>query len=498
MDNLKSKTINSMIWKFLERICAKMVSLVVSIVLARLLFPEDYSVISIVFIFIEIADIFINGGLNMSLIQKKDSDEEDYSTVLITNIFVATIFYVTLFFCAPLIANLYDKQLLIPVLRVMGLLLYINAFKSVICAYVSSRLNFKKFFLATIVGTVISGIVGIILAMHGFGAWALVAQQLTNSFIDTILLFFTNKLKLRFVFSFSKLKKHLSFGWKLFASSIISTVYNEVRPLILGIKFTPTDLAFYNKGNQYPNLINSTINSTMTGVMFPALSKLNKEPKAVLSATRRYIRCSSFIMFPIMMGFAMVASNFVEVVLTSKWLDIVPYMQIFCFCHMFSLVQVGNVQAINAMGRTDITLILEITKKSLYAVVIIIFVFVSPTPIVFAISNIVTTMIATLINTMPNRKLLGYSYWYQLVDIIKNLFTTLIMCVVVYFVGCLAINKLLLLLIQVIIGSIVYLAVNLIIKNKDLTYFLDILKSMLKKKKPETEKVGEGGNNEYF
>lgn len=494
MDNLKSKTVNSMMWKFLERICAKMVSLVVSITLARILFPKDYSVISIVFIFIEIADVFINGGLNLSLIQKKDSDVGDYSTVLFANIVIATIFYITLFFCAPLIANIYDNQLLIPVLRVMGLLLYINAFKSVICAYVSNNMDFKKFFITTIIGTIISGIVGIALAMRGFGAWALVAQQLTNSFIDTVLLFGTSKLKLRFIFSFSKLKGHLNFGWKLFVSSIISTAYNEARPLIVGVKFSPTDLAFYNKGNQYPGLINSTINSTMASVMFPALSKLNKEPKAVLSATRRYIRCSSFIMFPVMMGFAMVSSNFVEVVLTSRWLPIVPYLQIFCFCYMLNLVQVGNIQAINAMGRTDITLILEIIKKSSYAIVIIVFVFVSTSPIVFAFSNILCTLIATVVNTIPNRKLLGYRYRLQIVDLLNNLFSTAVMCVAVYFVGYIAINKLLLLIIQILVGALVYVGINTLIKNENLAYFYNILKNVVKSgfnKKRKTRKEGE-------
>ena len=485
MDNLKSKTVNSIIWKFLERICAKMVSLVVSIVLARILFPKDYSVISIVFIFIEIADVFINGGLNLSLIQKKDSDVGDYSTILFTNIVIATIFYITLFFCAPLIANIYDNQLLIPVLRVMGLLLYINAFKSIICAYVSNNMDFKKFFITTIIGTIISGVVGIALAMRGFGAWALVAQQLTNSFIDTVLLFGTNKLKLRFIFSFSKLKEHLSFGWKLFVSSIISTAYNEARPLIVGIKFTPTDLAFYNKGNQYPQIINSTINSTMASVMFPAMSKLNKDSNAVCSATRRYIRCSSFIMFPLMMGFAVVAGNFVEVVLTSRWLPIVPYLQIFCLFYMFNLIQVGNGVAINVMGRTDITLITEIIQKICFTIIIVAFIFISKSPVVFALSNVVCTLVVTITKIIPSKKILGYKYRTQLADIIVNLFATSIMCVAVYLIGYLAINKLLLLLIQVMVGAIVYLAVNVVIKNKDLTYFLDILKSMLKRKKRE-------------
>ena len=477
MDNLKSKTVNSIMWKFLERICAKMVSLVVSIVLARILFPKDYSVISIVFIFIEVADVFINGGLNLSLIQKKDSDVGDYSTVLIANLIIATFFYVTLFFCAPLISNLYDNQLLIPVLRVMGLLLYINAFKSVICAYVSNNMDFKKFFITTIIGTIISGIVGIALAMRGFGAWALVAQQLTNSFIDTILLFGTNKLKLKLIFSFSKLKEHLHFGWKLFVSSLISTVYSEARPLIVGVKFSPTDLAYYNKGNQYPNIINSTINSTMASVMFPAMSKLNKEASAIRSATRRYIRCSSFLIFPLMMGFAVVATNLVEVVLTSRWLPIVPYLQIFCFCYMLQLIHIGNGVAINAMGRTDITLITEIIQKACFTVVIVVFIFISKSPIVFAFSNIVGVLIVTITKVVPSKKILGYKYRTQIADIIVNLFSTLIMCVAVYFVGYLAINKLLLLLIQVMVGAIVYIVVNLLIKNKDFFYYYDMLKS---------------------
>lgn len=482
-EKLKIKTAKSMMWKFLERICAKMVSLIVSIVLARILFPKDYSVISIVFIFIGIADVFINGGLNLSLIQKKDSDVVDYSTILFTNIGIATVFYVCLFFCAPLIANLYENQLLIPVLRVLGILLFINAFKSIICAYVSNNMDFKKFFITTIIGTVISGIVGITLAKLGFGAWALVAQQLTNSFIDTVLLFSTNNLKLRAVFSFSKLKKHLQFGWKLFVSSIISTAYDEAKPLIVGIKFTPTDLAFYNKGNTYPQLINTTINSTMSSVMFPALSKLNKDPKAVLSATRRYIRCSSFIVFPIMVGFALVAHSFVEVVLTSKWLPIVPYLQIFCLCYMFNMIHLGNGVAINVIGRTDITLVAEVVQKVFFTIIIILFIFISPSPIIFALSNVACLVVSLLAKVIPAKRILGYQYRLQILDISKNLVTTLTMCLAVYFVSYINMHKILLLIIQVVVGALVYVGVNVLIKNKDLIYFYDIIKTMIKRKK---------------
>lgn len=480
-DNLKKKAFSGMIWKFLERICAQMVSLIVSIILARILMPNDYSVVSIVTIFFAFCNVFISGGLNTALIQKKDADAEDYSTVLHTSMLIALILYIIMFFSAPAIANLYDKQILVPVIRIMSLTFFINAFKSILSAYTSSNLQFRKFFFSTIIGTVVSAFVGIYIAVNGYGVWALVAQQMTNSFLDTLILYFSTKYKILFKFSFKKLKILFNYGWKIFVSSIISVIYDQINPLIVGVKYTANDLAYYNKGQNYPGLINSTISDTLQSVLFPIMSKVQDDKEVVLNVTRKYIKTASYIIFPMMIGLFSVSDVFVEVVLTEKWLPIVPYIQIFCFSYMLNIIQVGNLQAIKAIGRSDITLILEIVKKSFYFIIIIIFVFISKSPIVLALSSVVCTIFATLVNTYPNRKLLGYKYRYQLNDLLPNLIISILMGISVYFVKYIEMSKVLLLLLQVFIGIFVYILLSIITKNENLYYLIDYVKLYFRK-----------------
>ena len=481
-NNLKNKAFSGMIWKFMERICAQVVSLIVSIVLARILMPDDYSIVSIVTIFFTFCNVFISGGLNTALIQKKDADVEDYSTVLHTSMFVALILYMVMFFLAPSIANLYSKQILIPVIRIMSLTFFINAFKSVLSAYTSSNLQFKKFFFSTIVGTIISAFVGIYMAINGYGAWALVAQQMTNSLLDTLILYLTTKYRIIFKVSFKKLKSLFSYGWKIFVSSIISVIYDQINPLIVGVKYTSKDLAYYSKGQSYPGLINSTISDTLQSVLFPIMSKVQDNKEMVLSVTRKYIKVASYVIFPMMIGLFSVSDIFVEVVLTEKWLPIVPYIQIFCFSYMLNIIQVGNLQAIKAIGRSDITLILEIVKKSFYLIIIILFVILSKNPIVLALSSIVCTVFATVVNTYPNRKLLGYKYKYQLNDLLPNLIISIIMGIVVYLIKYIQISKALILILQVFIGIIVYILLSKFTKNENLYYLIDYVRSYFRKR----------------
>lgn len=483
--NLKKKTFSGMVWKFMERICAQLVSLIVSIILARILLPEDYSVVSIVTIFFAFCNILISGGLNTSLIQKKDADIEDYSSVLHISMLIALLLYLIMFFAAPTIANLYDKQLLIPVIRVMSLTFFINAFKSILSAYTSSKLQFKKFFLSTIGGTVISAFIGIYMAIKGYGAWALVAQQMSNSLIDTFILYITTKFKFVFKISIDKVKSLFNYGWKIFVASIISVIYDQINPLIVGIKYSATDLAYYNKGQNYPGLINSTISDTLQSVLFPIMSKVQDSKEMVLNVTRKFIKISSYVIFPMMVGFFAVSDIFVKVVLTDKWLPIVPYIQIFCFSYMFNIIQVGNLQAIKAIGRSDITLILEIIKKSVYFIIILIFVLLSKKPIVLAFSSIACTMFATLVNTYPNRKLLGYKYRYQLSDLLPNFIISIIMGIIVYFIKYINLSIYITLILQLIVGFITYLLLSIITKNKNFYYLLDYIKSYFRREKTQ-------------
>ena len=479
--NLKKDVFSGFIWKFMERVASQGVSMVVSIILARLLTPEDYSVVGVVAIFFTVCNVIISGGLNTALIQKKNADIEDYSTVLNVSIILATVMYAIMFFAAPWIADLYHKEVLIPVVRVMSLTLFINAFNSVLSAYTSSQLQFRNFFTSSILGTVVSAIVGITMALKGYGAWALVVQQMTSALAGTLVLFWMTHMRFIMKISLERLKTLFGYGSKIFLSSIITVVYDQINPLIVGLKFSSTDLAYYTKGIGYPGLLNSTISDTLSAVLFPAMSKLQHDKEAVLQMTRQYIRVASYVVFPIMLGFFAVSDKFVTAVLTDKWLPIVPYIRVFCFSYMFNIIHVGNLQAIKAIGRSDISLKLEIIKKSIFLAVVTAFVLLAKNPIILALSSIVTTMIATVVNTYPNRKLIGYRYRYQILDLVPNFILAVVMGMAVMLIGQLELPALALMLLQIVSGAVIYVLLSVLTRNPNFKYLLDYIKIMVKR-----------------
>jgi len=480
-ENLKNKAVSSAIWKFLERICAQGISLIISIILARILVPKDYSVVSVVTIFFAFANVLISGGLNAALIQKKNSDSQDYSTVLFVSILISVVVYFILFFTAPLIARAYEQPILVSIIRIMALILPVNAVKSIYCAYISSTLQFKKFFFATLGGTVVSGVVGIIMALKGCGSWALVAQQMTNAVIDTIILIFVAKLRIVFSFSMPKLKVLFKYGWKVFLSSFINTAYTQSKPLFIGLRFSSIDLSFYSKGSSFPNLISETTTNTLSAVLFPVLSKCQDDKEKLLAWTRRFIKTTSFIAFPCMLGLFAVSDNFILVLLTEKWIEASFYIKVFAITGMFSMIHIGNCETIKAMGRSDIYLKMEIVKKTSYFGVLALFMIFSKDPHILALSSFLTTAIALTVNSIPNRKLINYRFRDQIKDVLTNLIPAIIMCISVYFIGYIPLNiRWLLLLIQVISGIIIYFGLCLLIKNESLYFVKNLALSLIK------------------
>lgn len=480
-NKLSISAISGVIWKFSERVGAQLVALVVQIILARLLSADDYAVVGIITIFFSFCNVLITGGLNTALIQKKDSDIEDYSTVLHVSLILAAVLFVVMYFAASWIANLYDKAILIPAIRVMSLTFFINAFTSVLGAYVSSNLQFKKSFFATLVGSAVSAVVGIGMAMNGFGPWALIAQQMTNAVCNAVTLYYMARLKFVFRISWVRFRQLFGYGSKIFLTSLISVVYDHINPLIIGLKFTTADLAYYTKGQNFPGLLNSSVNDTLSTVLFPVIAKVQDSTDEVLSVTRRYIKISSYIIFPVMVGLFSVAESFVIGILSEKWLPIVPYIRIFSFTYMFNIIQTGNLQAIKAIGRSDISLLLEILKKSIYFVIIAAFVYFSDSPIMLATSGVICTFVATIINTYPNRKLIGYSYRHQIRDLLPNFMLSVLMGAVVMLVGRLTMAPLLLLVIQILAGGTVYVVLSILFKNENFFYLLKFVKPFLKR-----------------
>lgn len=481
MNNLKSATIANTVWKFAERILAQLISLVVSILLARILTPAEYSVVSVVVIFFNFANVIISGGLNTALIQKKDADSEDYSTVLYLSLALSFLIYAILFFAAPAIARAYNQPLLTAVVRVMSLSLPVYAVKSVYCAYISATLQFRKFFWATLGGTLTSAVVGIAMAVNGFGAWSLVAQQVTNIVIDTVILVLTTRIRFVLSVSFTRLKALLNYGWKVFVSSLLATAYNESVPLFIGIKFNSASLSFYTKGKNFPNLISTTITSTLSAVLFPVLAKYQDEKDKLLQYTRQFIKITSYITFPLMLGFFAVSDNFIRLLLTEKWLPASYYIKIFCIASMFDMIHIGNCETIKAMGRSDIYLIMEIIKKASYFIIIALFIFFGKTPEVLAVSSLLCTTVAIIVNSVPNRRLINYTYRAQAVDILPNLLISVLMCAAVILVGELKLSAFPALCLQIVTGAVVYLLLSIITKNKNLSYLLLTVKEKFEK-----------------
>lgn len=478
---IKKKAIAGTIWKFLERISAQLVSMIVTIVLARLLSPDDYSVVGIVNIFFTFANVFISGGFNAALIQKQDADKEDYSSVFVISLSISIIIYIILFLCAPYIANIYKKPILTNVIRVMGISLPVYAIKSVVCAYISSNLQFKKFFFATFGGTIISAIVGIGMAYYGFGAWALVFQQTLNTIIDTIILYFTTDINLDFKFSLTRIRVLFSYGWNIFLSSTISAIYSEVNPLFIGLKYSGSSMSFYSKGKSFPGLLSSICNSTLSSVLFPVLSKFQDDKAELLRCTRRFIKLSSFLIFPVLLGFYSIADNFVVLLLTEKWLPATQYIKIFCISELFVSVHSGNCEAIKALGKSRLFLKMEFIKKSLYFVIIGLFMAFTNSPVELAYSTILCTIVALIVNSSPNIYLLNYKIKDQVKDVTLNLFSAIIMALIVSKIKIGGIPIFVELIIQIFIGMITYIIICIITHNENFIYIYNTIKGYLRK-----------------
>lgn len=472
--------LSNFIWRFLERCGAQGVTLIVSIVLARLLDPNVYGTIALVTIFTTIMQIFVDSGMGNALIQKKDADDLDFSSVFYFNIVMCSVLYLIMFFLAPFIAKFYKIPELTAVVRVLSLILVISGVKNVQQAYVSRHLMFKRFFFATLGGTIGAAIIGIIMAYFGFGVWALVAQMLFNTTIDTLILWITVKWRPKKMFSMQRLKSLFSYGWKLLISALLDTVYNNIRQLIIGKVYTKSDLAYYNNGKKYPEYLVSNINTAIDSVLLPTMSNEQNHPERVKSMTRRAIKTATFIIMPLMVGFAVCSRQLVSLILTDKWLPSVPFMQIFCISFAFYPIHTANLNAIKAMGRSDLFLKLEIIKKSIGVVTIIIAIKFGV--MAMAYSMLITSFISQVVNSFPNKELLNYSYLEQVKDMLPQIILSLVMGAIVYAVTFLKLSSVITLVIQIPVGVVVYWVGSKLFHIESYEYIVGMLKNFRKKK----------------
>lgn len=474
--NQKSVFYN-LFWRFAERCGAQAVSLVVSIILARLLAPEAYGTIALAMVFINILQVFVDSGMGTALIQKKDADDLDFSSVFYFNIAACLVLYAGLFLAAPSIAQFYGDPALTALVRALSLTVVVSGVRNIQQSYVSRHLLFKRFFFSTIGSTLASAVVGIAMAYAGFGVWALVGQSLSNVVTGTIILWATVPWRPRRMFSWQRLKGLLSFGWKLLVSSLLDTGYNNLRSLIIGKLYSSADLAYYNQGDKLPNLVITNINASIDSVLLPTMANEQDDPARVRSMTRRAIKTSTYVMAPLMMGLAACAEPLIRLILTEKWLPCVPFLRIFCITYMFWPIHTANLNAIKALGRSDLFLKLEIVKKIVGLTILLCTMWHGV--MAMAYSLLLSSVLSQIINTWPNRKLLRYHYLNQLADILPALLLACAMGLAVYCIQFLGWGDLPTLCVQVPVGAALYLAGSALLRLDSFLYLRSTAEKLL-------------------
>ncbi len=484
VQSYSEKAINGLSWKFLEAFFDDIVSFVVSVILARLLTPDDYGEIALVHVFVVVANVFVVNGLGTALIQKKNADEIDYSSVFHINLLFSLVIYLILYWSSPYIANFYKIKHLSLVLRVLGLRIPLAAIKSIQNAILSRHLQFKKMFLTTSIGIIVSAGVGIYMAYMGYGVWALVVQILVNAIIGTIVQGIVIRWFPRLVISWIRLKALIEYGWKILASSLIKTGYDQLSSLLIGKLYSAESLAFYSKGKKYPGLVVTNIDTSISSVLFPIISKNQDNPETVKRMLRKSISVSSFIITPILLGLAAVGDQLIALILTEKWLPSVPFLRLCCFYSCFHPIHNANLQALRAIGRSDIVLNLDIIKRG--TGILFLIVLMRKGVMGIALAPLAVSLLATIINVLPNYKLINYSLKEQFQDWLPNVFLSIFMSFVVWRIQILVFNyylsRFLSLLSGVIIGIIIYILIAKITDNKNFDYIWNLIKNMINKK----------------
>ncbi len=476
MDNYKKKVTSNLLWRFAERCGAQGMALIVSIILARLLSPDAYGQLALITVITSLLQVFVDSGMANALIQKKETDQLDYSSVFYFNMVFCLLLYGGLFFLAPVIARGYKNEALTAVIRVLGLTVILSGLTNVQQAYVSKTLQFKRFFFATLCGSAAGAVTGFAMACSGYELWALVGQRLVNLLVNCVVLWFTVEWRPIWAFSWARLKGLISYGWKLLVSSLLDTAYTKGWQLIIGLRYTDADLAYYNQGEQFPNLIVSNINASIDSVLLPVLSEQQDEKDRVRDMTRRAIRTGTYIIMPMMMGLAACASSLVSIILTDKWLPAVPFLRIFCITYMFYPLHTANLNAVKAMGRSDTFLKLDVLKKLLGLCLLLLTMRLGV--MAMACSLLVNSLFSQLINAWPNKKLLGYAYPQQIRDILPALLLSLGMGGAVYAVELLGLGSWPTLLIQVPLGVLLYVLGSKLCRLESYEYLLAAIKSM--------------------
>lgn len=475
----RAKGIVALIWASADKIFTNGFSLVISVILARLIDPSEYGIIATASIFTILLSLFVEPGMTSALIQKKKLDNLDYSSILSFNLVLGIALYVLLLSLSNVIGRWFEIPELSEVIKVLGLQIIIGSVNSVQIAYVQRNMLFKKYFRCSLTAAVLASIVGIYMAYRGFGVWALVAYTLTRQVINTIMTLFMFGCYFGFRFSSKRFAEMFPFASRILVTKFVDQGYVEVTQTIISKVYSPQDLALYNRGKSFPNLIISNLNSSLASVIFPYFSKLQEETDTLYKSMRTAIKMVSFVSIPIMVGFLSCADVFVKVVLTEKWIKCVPFLQLCCFYSIW--VPFSNViwQVLKSVGKSSVVLKLEIVKITLCIVSLVVFLIIVNSPLAIVLSISFAYMISFFVECVVASKHLKYKIRYIFEDFFPSLLISCLMGSVVFLMNNIRINLLCLIIAQIIVGVMVYFGLAFVLKFPQ----LKMLKGYIKNKK---------------
>lgn len=475
MDN--KKVISSLIYKTLERFCVKGLGLIISIVLARLLVPAVFGQVAVLTVFVNLAQVIAESGFTTALIQRQDVTDQDYSSVFWVNMALAGLCIAVIQMITPWICNAYGTEIGVP-LRIYSFTLLVNAFNSLQISRLQKQMRFRQMMVCTMIATVISGVIGIVLAYMGAGMWALIAYYMSSSAATCVAMIYVEKWYPKFEFSLHRVKLLFGFGWKMLASALLCSLYNDIRSLIIGKKYSSNDLGFYNRGQQFPQVISNSLDSAIQSVMFPTLASVQDKKEQMKEMLRRAMMMGTYIILPTMLGLAAVAEPVVKLLLTEKWLPCVPYMRWICLGEAAVPVIASNLIAIKASGRSDMYMRLEFMRRIVMLGVLMISVFAFRTVESIAVGFGLGYWLDAFIVSVSMKHLLDYGSFQQTKDVYKNVLAAGLVFVIVNGMNGLNMPLPVLLCVQILVGIIVYLVLGFVLKNESQKAILNMLKGL--------------------
>lgn len=472
-----NKVYSSFLFKAIERFSVKGIGLIISVFLARLLATEDFGQIAILTVFINLSQMVIQSGFNTALVQTKEIRKEDYSTVFYISVAIAAVCVLLIYVGSPLISTYYDMPSLVKPLRVYAFVLFFGAFNSVQLAKLQREMRFKQTMICSLIATATSGVIGIAMAYFGFGLWSLVVYNMSTIIMTCVTMVFVTRWVPEITFSLERAKKLFQYGWKMLISAVLCTVYTEVRSLIIGKKFNSDALGQYNRGQQFPNIVSSTIDTSIQSVMFPELSRAQEDLERLKALLKKSVTVGAYLIFPAMVGLACIAKPLICILMTEKWLPAVEYMRFICVAEANIALTSSNLVAIKSTGRSDIYMKLEVMRRISMIAILLISVFAFDSVKAIAIGYVISSWVDVIIVLIPMKKILNYGFNEQFTDLLKIIAATIMMGIFVGLISLLNMPMVALLFVQMLVGIVAYIFASWLFKIESFI----LLKSYVKR-----------------